>query len=72
VRCLCSARGSFEQFVDHGLIGLLALAREAEEARVDADGDELFGVRRFGAADAAGAFELGVGGFRYVREVNPG
>ena len=62
--------------MDHGLVGLLALAGKAaearEEARVDADGDELFGVGRFGAADAAGAFELGVGGFRYVREVNPG
>jgi len=76
LRCLCSARSSFEQFVDHGLIGLLALAGEAaetrEEARVDANGDELFGVGRFGAADAAGAFELGVGGFRNVGEINPG
>ena len=62
--------------MDHGLVGLLALAGEAaearEEARVDADSDELFGVGRFGAADAAGAFELGVGGFRDVGEINPG
>jgi hypothetical protein len=62
--------------VDHGLVGLLALAGKAaearEEARVDANGDELFGVGRFGAADSAGAFELGVGGFRDVREINPG
>jgi len=62
--------------VDHGLVGLLALAGEAaearEEARVDANGDELFGVGRLGAAGSAGAFELGAGGFRNVGEINPG
>jgi hypothetical protein len=62
--------------VDHGLVGLLAEAGQAaearEEARVDADSDELFGVGRLGAADSAGAFELGTGGFRNVGEINPG
>ena len=48
--------------MDHGLIGLLTAARETAEAReqsrINADGDELFCIGRFGAADATDAFEL--------------
>lgn len=68
------ARGFLEQFVDERLVRLLFAAGEAaeacEQARVDADSDQLFGVSGFGAAYAAGAFQFGVGRFRDVREIN--
>ena len=68
------AGGAVEEFVDEGLVGLGLFGGEAaeafEERGVDANGDELFGVGRFGAADAAGAFQLFGDGFGDVAEVD--
>ena len=67
------AGGFFEEFVDEGLAGLGLrgghAAKLAEQLRGDADGDELLGVSRGGAADPAGAAEFRVGGFGNVGEV---
>lgn len=60
--------------MDEGLVGFGLFGGEAaeavEERGVDANGDELFGVGRFGAADAAGALQLCSGGFGDVAEVD--
>jgi hypothetical protein len=59
------AGGFFEEFVDEGLVGFGLpgghAAETAEELRGDANGDELLGVSRSGAADSAGAAEFGIG-----------
>ena len=68
------AGGAVEEFVDEGLVGFGLFGGEAaeavEESGVDANGDELFGVGGFGAADAAGAFQFRGGGFGNVTEVD--
>jgi hypothetical protein len=67
------ACGFFEEFVDKRLVrfGLLGghAAKLAEQLRSDANGDELLGVSRDGAADSASATQFGAGRFRNVREV---
>ena len=44
-------------------------AKLAEQLRGDANGDELLGVSRDGAADSASTAQFGIGRFRNVREV---
>lgn len=60
--------------MDEGLVRFAAAAGEAaeagEQARVNTNGDQLFGVAGFWPSDAAGALELRVGGFRNVGEIN--
>lgn len=68
------ASGFFEEVVDQGLVGLGLFgghaAELAEQLGGDADGDELLGVAGGGSSNAAGAAELGIGGFRDVGEVD--
>ncbi len=58
-----------------GLVGLGLFGGEAaesrEDARRDADGDQMLGIARNGAAYAAGATELLVCSFRNVPKVQP-
>jgi hypothetical protein len=67
------AGGFFEEFVDEGLVGLGLLgghaAELAEELRGDANGDELFGVSRNGAADSTSAAQFGICRFGNAGEV---
>ena len=59
--------------MDEGLVGLGLpgghAAELAEELRGDANGDELFGVSRNGAADSASAAQFGGGRFGNVGKV---
>ncbi|MGH9744134.1 MAG: hypothetical protein ACRD51_17470 [Candidatus Acidiferrum sp.] len=63
----CFAGGFFQEFVDEVLVGLgLFGGHEAELAEKfwgEADGDELFGMTRGGAADSTSAAEFGGGRF---------
>jgi hypothetical protein len=65
--------GAFEEFVEVRLVGLGLFGGEAaesrEDARSDADGDQMFGVAGHRAAHAAGAAELLVSGFRNIGKV---
>lgn len=66
--------GGLEEFVDEGLVGFVLLRREAaklrEQARMNANGDELFGLARSRTANAAGALQFFVGRLRNIREIN--
>jgi hypothetical protein len=66
-------RGALEELVDEGLIGLGLFGGHAaeliQEARGDADGNQVFGVAGDGAADAARTAELLIGGFRNIGKV---
>jgi len=61
--------------MDIGLIRLIVLrgktAKPGEDARGDANGDQLFGVASGRAAHTAGATKLGGRGFRDVGEIEP-
>ncbi len=65
--------GAFEEFVDVGLVGLGLFGGEAtkfrEDARSDANGDQMLGIARDWAAYAAGATELLVSSFRNIGKV---
>jgi hypothetical protein len=67
------AGSAFEEFVDEGLIGLGLFGGHAaelgEKARGDADGNQVFGVTRNGAADAPCTAELLVGGLGNIGKV---
>ena len=60
--------------MDHGLVGFVAAVRKpaetSEQARMNADGDELFCLGGFGAADTAGALQLGVSGLGDIGKIN--
>ena len=66
--------GLFQQFVDECLVRHRPLSGTAadlrEQARGDADGNQLLGLARTGPADTAGAFQFGVRRFRDVGEVD--
>ena len=68
-----AAYGAFEDFVDVSLVGLGffggELAKLVEDARRDADSDQMFGIAGNRAAYTAGAPELLVSGFRDIGEV---
>jgi len=59
--------------MDVSLVGLGLFGGEAakfrEDARSDADGDQMLGIARDGTADAAGATELLVSGFRNIGKI---
>ena len=59
--------------MDEGLVGLGLFgghaAEAAEQLRGNANGDELFGVSRCGAADSAGTAQFGIGRFGNVGEI---
>lgn len=74
-RHLCDllADGSFEEFVDVGLVGLVLFGGEASEARKDLrrdpDGDQLLSVSSRWAADPASTAELSIRRFGNIRQV---
>ena len=67
-------RGALKEFMDQSLIGLGLLRGEAaklgEEARGDADGDQLFRTSGHGPANAASLAEFFAGGLRNIGEVD--
>lgn len=69
-----NSRGALEQLMDESLVRLGLFCGEAakarEEWRRDSDGDELFGISRFGTADTACSLEFFAGRFRDIREIN--
>ena len=68
------ASGSFEQFVNVGLVGLGMFGRQAAElrkkARRDSNGDELFGMAGFWPANTASAAEFVVSGFGDIGKID--
>ena len=64
----------FQDFVNECLIGHRAARRApadiGEQARRNADGDELFCLARAGPADAAGSFEFSVRCLRDVGKID--